>query len=196
MPGAEIICLGEHVDYWNQLGWKDVFSSAEFTQRQQKYSQALGLETVYTPQMVVDGRMEFNGGNSVKAASAIAQAVRSAKATVQIARNGGHLQVHVENVPGCEAADVLLAITESDLASNVSRGENAGRVMKHAGVVRRLVVLGAVKAASFSAEPVIPVDRNWKSENLRAVVFIQERSSRRILGAASTSLGATQSTRE
>src|SRR6478736_4317506 len=59
VAGAEIIALGEHVDYWDRLGWKDRFSSASVTSRQQGYQTRFGTESIYTPQMVVDGRAEF-----------------------------------------------------------------------------------------------------------------------------------------
>ena len=74
VPGAEVIVLGWHVDYWNRLGWVDVFSSEEFTARQYDYSDAFGLSGAYTPQMVVDGVTEFIGSDAVQARSAIARA--------------------------------------------------------------------------------------------------------------------------
>src|SRR5579872_5868653 len=61
VPGAEIITLSEHVDYWNQLGWVDPFSSPVFSERQSEYAQKFGINGVYTPQMVVDGSAEFVG---------------------------------------------------------------------------------------------------------------------------------------
>src|SRR5215216_4308607 len=63
VEGAEVIPLALHVDYWNHLGWSDPFSSRQFSERQGEYSAAFGKEDVYTPQMVVDGVKEFNGGN-------------------------------------------------------------------------------------------------------------------------------------
>jgi hypothetical protein len=191
VPGAEIICLGQHVDYWNSLGWKDVFSSAEFTARQQRYSQAFVNGQVYTPQMVVDGRVEFNGSDAGRAASAIARAAQEPKATVLVSTEGTSLQVHVENLPAVsrnDTAEVLLAITESDLLSNVSRGENAGRKLRHIGVVRRIGVIGTVRGPSFDAKPNLALDKEWNRGNLRAVVIVQERGSRRVLGAGSTAI--------
>ncbi|MCA1592738.1 MAG: DUF1223 domain-containing protein, partial [Acidobacteria bacterium] len=63
VAGAEVIALAQHVDYWNYLGWSDPFSSHDFSERQGDYSRAFGKDGVYTPQMIVDGQTEFNGGN-------------------------------------------------------------------------------------------------------------------------------------
>ncbi|MGH9764327.1 MAG: DUF1223 domain-containing protein, partial [Blastocatellia bacterium] len=83
VPGAEIIALGEHVDYWNRLGWTDPFSSSAFSNRQREYSSAFANDEVYTPQMIVDGQTEFVGSNIAKARAAIAAAASLPKATVE-----------------------------------------------------------------------------------------------------------------
>ena len=202
VEGAEIIALGEHVDYWDQLGWKDRFSAAEFTARQSVYSRAFGLNSTYTPQMVVDGHAEFVGNDAGEARRAIARAARAPKAAVQIAPaevssaddRSIPLVVRVDRLPDFAAhdsAEVLLAITESQLASDVRRGENAGRTLSHTAVVRRLTVLGRTAAGqgpAFFIRHVFKIELEWKRENLRAVVFVQERAGGRILGAASLPL--------
>src|SRR5579859_6872600 len=81
---AEIIALEEHVDYWDQLGWRDPFSGRQWTERQQDYAAVFRNDGVYTPQMVVDGRAEFVGSSQSRARSAIAEAVREPKAEVTL----------------------------------------------------------------------------------------------------------------
>ena len=196
IPGVEIIALGEHVDYWNRLGWIDPYSSADFSRRQSIYSDAFNQDGVYTPQMIVDGREEFAGGNMDRARAAIAKAAQSPKASVQVqasensnAANHGvvKLSIHVRDLPRLtdgDSAEVLLAITENNLRSEVSRGENAGRYLRHSAVVRELTVLGDTNGQSFDAEPRVDLANGWQRDNLRAVAFIQERGRRRILGAA------------
>jgi hypothetical protein len=199
VEGAEVIALAQHVDYWNYLGWSDPFSSHELSERQGEYARAFGNDGVYTPQMVVDGRAEFPGGSSDKAFDEIARAARAPKAEVFLSRanagqdDGGALRfsVRVEKPPKVtdgDAADVLLAITEGGLSSDVARGENAGRKLGHVGVVRRLTKLGELGAGAFSTEATVALDKSWRRENLRAVVFLQERTSRRVVGAASIKL--------
>jgi hypothetical protein len=204
VAGAEVVALAQHVDYWNQLGWADPFSAHEFSERQGEYAARFGADGVYTPQMVVDGGAEFPGGNSGKALDAIASAAREPKAEVVLTRaseqgdkspetDALRLSVRVARLPKLsdgDTADVLLAVTESGLSSDVARGENAGRRLTHAGVVRRLTKIGYLSAATppFAAEPRVEIDKGWRRENLRAVVFLQEHTSGRVVGAAAIKL--------
>ena len=197
VPDAEIITLGEHVDYWDRLGWPDRFSSPAFSQRQTEYAQALRTDA-YTPQMVVDGQVAFVGSDAVFARRAIERARRDRKVPLELQilpvgrgeSKAFRLKARLSSptLPDFgEAADVFLAVTESNLTTNVRRGENAGRVMNHASVVRefrRISELGSKK--EFAADLAIPSD--WKLGDLRAVVFVQGRRSRRILAAGQTSL--------
>jgi hypothetical protein len=199
--GAEVIVLSEHVDYWNRLGWADPFSSAQFSERQSQYAGVLHLDDVYTPQMVVDGREEFVGSNAGRARQVVEAAVRQPKAQIKVSlaapsRTGGvSIAVEVAELPQnseADRADVLLAVTEDDLRSEVSRGENSGRNLSHTGVVRRLVNIGAVGNADserpFSTTTTLPIDRGWRRDHLKAVVFVQDPGSRRVLGVAAISL--------
>jgi hypothetical protein len=195
VEGAEVIALAQHVDYWNYLGWSDPFSSHEFSERQDEYARAFGRDGVYTPQMVIDGRAEFPGGDSDRARDAITQAAREPKAEVLLTRADAQteadvpvrLKLSVEKPPKLadgDVGEVLLAITEGGLTSDVSRGENAGRKLGHVGVVRRLTKLGELGAGAFSTETNVTIEKGWRRQNLRAVVLLQERASRRVVGAA------------
>jgi hypothetical protein len=207
VAGAQVIALGEHVDYWNYIGWSDPFSSAAFSARQETYARALGQQdNVYTPQMIVDGQTEFNGSAMNKALDAIAKAARSPKADVRIVipetktqedNQKVRLNVSVKNVPPVnrgDEAEVILALTQDKLSSNVTRGENSGRKLAHAAVVREMRALGRVDPATktFDSEKTIAIADSWKRDDLRVVVFVQERAHRRVLGAAVLNLAAPQ----
>jgi hypothetical protein len=195
----EIIALEEHVDYWDGLGWRDPFSSREWTERQESYAVEFANGSVYTPQMVVDGRTEFVGSREAEAKRAIEESAGKAKTEVSVppaktsGDNNERFAVRVGKLVGEKADDtseVWLAITETGLHSAVTRGENAGEDLHHAAVVRTLRKIGVANAkdqeTSFTGEANVSSDRGWKRDNLRAVVFLQEKKSRRIMGAAET----------
>jgi len=200
IKGVRVIALSEHVDYWNHLGWKDPYSSAEFTQRQSDYARALGIEDIYTPQMVVDGQVAFVGSNQAKAREAITGAAAAPRADVGVSikastRKNVTLSVRVDNLPQVStgnAADVFVAITESGLANSVSKGENAGRTLAHSAVTRKLTKLGRIEGATFTAEQPIDLDARWNRSQMKAVAFVQDRVSRRVLGSAATSFAEVQ----
>ncbi|HZQ92269.1 MAG TPA: DUF1223 domain-containing protein [Terriglobales bacterium] len=187
VSGVEIIPLELHVDYWNELGWPDRFSSAAMTARQQEYSRRFGLRSVYTPQMVVDGHDEFVGSDSRLALQKIAGAARGSKLNVALARDADGVQVEVSGTAGA-TGDVLLAITEDNLASSVGAGENRGRQLRHTAVVRDLRLLGNARDGHFSARPALKLNPEWRRQNLRAVVFVQQPNFGPILGAAALPL--------
>jgi hypothetical protein len=196
VTGVMIITLEQHVDYWDHQGWRDPFSSAKFTERQRLYAAAFHNASVYTPQMVVDGRAEFVGSHERKARQTIAESAKIPKTEISVSIVGDSpgapeipLQIHVAKLLGAtggDPAEIFLAITESGLHSDVARGENAGRKLDHLGVVRSLERIGTSEKnvdTGISVAMRAKVPKNWKRENLRAVVFIQEQRSRHILGA-------------
>jgi len=195
VAGALVIPLSEHVDYWNGLGWRDPFSAPTFTQRQREYGDALDTRAVYTPQMVVDGRMEFVGSQREIAQQAIARAAAVPKAEIALVRtdSGGNpvtVEVTVSGVSrlgALGAADLWLAVTEEGLATDVRRGENAHRRLRHAAVVRRLeqieTTLPTPIPDRLTAAAQVALEPEWQVRSLRLVAFLQERKSRRVLGA-------------
>jgi hypothetical protein len=193
VPGAEIIVLANHVDYWNHMGWTDKFSSHQFSERQSEYGDVFRLDSVYTPQMVVDGKSEFNGADERRAKSAIAVAIGDMKTNIALTSNGSDpdprsvpLKIQIDAAPASSKdVAVILAITEDHLQSSVQRGENGGRTLNHTGVVRDLRVIGSLKSGGFSANPSIKLSSDWKPQDLHAIVFLQDTHTRNILGAAS-----------
>lgn len=187
-PNADIITLSLHVDYWDRIGWKDPFSSALYSQRQAVYGQAFNLDSNYTPQMVVDGQTEFVGSNMSNANKAITESAKNVKATVELQSAENNLKVKISDIPKHENATIFLAIAEDNLSSNVTRGENSGKKLAHTSVVRELKSIGVVTAQqnNFTTEATVQIQPDWKKENLKFVVFVQENGSRKILGVNRT----------
>ncbi|MEP7037776.1 MAG: DUF1223 domain-containing protein [Acidobacteriota bacterium] len=181
---AEIITLALHVDYWDNIGWKDEFSSALYSQRQNVYGQAFKMNQIYTPQMIVDGEKQFVGSNMSEANKAITESAKDEKANVELANAENNLKIKISDIPNHENASVFLAIAEDNLSTNVKGGENSGRKLEHTSVVRELKSIGSVTSQqnSFDNSVAVQLQPDWKKENLKFVVFVQENGSRKILG--------------
>ena len=197
VSGAEAIVLSEHVDYWNDIGWTDPYSSHEYSERQDAYARRFRLDTVYTPQMVVDGRVELVGSNERRALQAIENASKTEKAEVKLspARVAGDKQisVHVEAGPlpassGASGADVFLATADESDESHVARGENAGRTLTHVAVLRHLERVGSVSGTKgFSQDVKLRLDPA-AARNLRIVAIVQESPTGRVWGVGEARL--------
>lgn len=183
-PNAEIITLALHVDYWNRLGWKDEFSSALYSQRQNVYGQQFKLAQIYTPQMVVDGQKHFVGSNLSEANKAITESAKNEKATIELNNEENNLKIKISGIPAHENSSIFLAIAEDNLSTSVKGGENSGRKLDHTSVVRELKSIGFVtpQQNNFDNSIAVQLQPEWKKENLKFVVFVQENRSRRILG--------------
>jgi hypothetical protein len=197
----QVIPLGFHVDYWNSLGWEDRFSSADYSRRQEQYTQSLRVDGPYTPEMVVDGVVEFVGNDAGHAQRSIREAASQPEvATVKISSAADQLAVQVKAQGSAKDAQVVLAITEDNLTTQVGSGENGGRTLHHAAVVRELRQLGRLHEGSFEANVALKLDKDWKRNDLRAVIFVQEGgtgkiapgkiATGKILGAAQFALGS------
>jgi hypothetical protein len=187
--GVEIIPLAFHVDYWDHLGWKDRFSSAAFTKRQELYVQRFGIDSSYTPEMVVDGQSEFIGSDTGRAAKEIGKSLSKQKGTVTVAINGRSVSVSITDLPKHSNATVFLAIVESDLTSSIGGGENAGSTLQEPAVVRELLPVGLIGpdqlSGTFSSN--FELQPAYKPDNIRLVAFVQENSNRRIIAVSDNS---------
>jgi hypothetical protein len=186
---VELVLLGEHVEYWDGQGWKDRFSAPVFTQRQYDYVRYLHLATAYTPQVVVDGHLQASGGNATALQRLIAEAAHDEKPSIVSLDKPAPDKFHVsvDGPPGRKML-VLFGITEDNLSTSVHGGENQGRVLNHTAVVRELHALGTTSEAHFEKTFNEKIRSDWKSQDLRAIVLVQDQSTGEIEGAASITL--------
>lgn len=185
LGGADVVVLSEHVDYWNEGGWVDPYSSPESSKRQRDYAARLESD-VYTPQLVIDGTRQVVGSDRASVERAIQAAVRAAKipAAVSATREGDNLQVRIEvgTIPGNKPAAVYLALAADQARSHVMRGENAGRELEHVAVVQSLVKIGEVTTGpGFRKDVRSALPRQSQAGSLRVVVFVQDEASRRVI---------------
>jgi hypothetical protein len=191
IPGAQLIVLEEHVDYWDDQGWRDPFSSHALTLRQSEYVERLHVKNgPYTPQMVVDGSEAFVGSDRSQAGRAFAKEAPVPKVSVQISAlhvDGGKALAHVEIGAVPSKAEVFVAIALDHAQSQVLRGENGGRQLEHVAVVERLASIGKVKKGEpFSKDVALKMDHPEK--DYRLITFVQEADEGKVLGAAAARL--------
>jgi hypothetical protein len=187
IPGARLIVLSEHVDYWNSIRWSDPFSSDIYTQRQQAYATRFGME-IYTPQLVVDGAKALLGSDWPKVENAVAESLRGAKIPVQLtgARTEKTAQVKVEI--GRNSSDkkgvVFLALAHDHAQSHVGGGENAGRDISEVAVAYSIKQLGKIDAQStFIKSLSIELPSNSQAGDLRVIAFVRKSDTMQVIGA-------------
>lgn len=182
-----VIALAYHVDYWDHLGWKDPFGSSICTVRQKAYVEALRLDTLYTPQLVVQGRAECLGTEQDKLISAIHSADRFPAPTLQATfrrPSPDSLQISITGALRTKVddkgANVMVAVCENGLMTDFSKGENCGRVLSNDFVVRQLQKLCTVKEISakktITGSVSFPLWEGFNAKKCGVVVFVQNSS--------------------
>jgi hypothetical protein len=192
IDGAEIIVLGEHVDYWDGQGWHDRFSSHQYTERQNEYCGRLHVDSAYTPQMIVDGTDQFVGNDAAHAVRAIQHAAQTPKIKLIVSQpvvDGQKVSASVSSPAptATKKADLYAALVDPKDTTEVRGGENGGHRLQHVGVVRSLQRVGKLK--DLGAGPVsfgLNAPADAKPGEMRVVVFTQESGQGAVLGAAST----------
>lgn len=186
--GTPVYALAFHVDYWNHLGWADRFSKHEFSERQKQYAAKLQLDTIYTPQMIVNGVTQFLGSDKEAADRAIAVALHHApevKITAQLDSVEQKKATIQFTCDGIADGDVVnIAVVEDSLDSKVNAGENAGQSLRHDAVVRTLVTLPAKSGQQRASVDL--GDAKWA--NASVIVFVQRQDSWTVRGAVAVKL--------
>ena len=192
VPGADLIVLSEHVDYWDRLGWRDPFASVEYSNREHEYALKLNLKGAYTPALIVDGRSSVVGSEEAPLKSAIAQAIRFRKARILLSeprRSGYHLTIHIEISPLPNAvvhsAAIYIGLADERVRSEVIRGANAGSSLSHVAVLRTMMKAGTVSdRVQFAKDVGLSVPLGAGSNGMRIVAFEQDDTTGQILGVA------------
>ena len=194
----EVIPLSFHVDYWNRLGWSDPFSSPDWSRRQSQYARVFGTGRVYTPMMVVDGKLDLVGSNETRVRDAIAerrQFAYQADVTVDAALRDEAIVAHVEirqrkKLP--RDLGVVFLTYEKGLVTHVESGENARRTLRNDFVVRtsasKPLTDPVHQSAALAFTEILPIDPAWNRSQLGVAVLLQSPSSQRIYGADAADL--------
>jgi hypothetical protein len=167
----DVAALAFHVDYWDHLGWKDPFASPAFTQRQRAYRRAFANRSVYTPQMVFNGTIEFPGQDEREVVRAVSTAANAAdqRPTLELRTSSdGAVMIEIGQGPMMTGTSVFAAVYGPGTSTNVRRGENAGRRLTNINIARSLSVLGPYTGA--------PAQLTWRPDLYGAgglVVWVQ-----------------------
>ena len=194
--GEPVYTLAFHVDYWDRLGWKDPYSDAVYSQRQRAYGQALGLRNVYTPQMIVNGAAEFNGSNRQRAEQVIDEELQKKAAqptlTIKLSRfdpweGPPERAVYLRYAAGgdLEGQVLRVAVVERHLSTEVERGENRGRTLRHENVVRWWQTVSLEEGGDW-AERMVRIDppADVDQTNASVIAYLQDVRTMRITAAA------------
>ena len=180
----KVFALSFQVDYWNQLGWKDPFSSNQFTQRQYQYANVLATSSVYTPQMIINGQDAFVGSDGRRAQEGIDKYLKVpaySTLTLQVEKiDTNHLKIKYEANPIPEDSVIHFAFVEGGLESQVTAGENGGRTLKHENIVREFKTMD-LKQASGEVELILSSEYNFRKSSI--IVYIQRTIDMKIFGA-------------
>jgi hypothetical protein len=187
--GQLIVGISEHVTYWNSLGWADPFSLNVYDQRQSAYSSRFGLDSVYTPQMVVNGTNQFVGSDSEKLSQALHKedqqpppiAVHIVSTTVADRLLNVTYSASGDFPP--QEIDIIAVLADDTDRSSVQRGENSGRNLTHVAVARSLSRLTKLKSSVTESTAQLPLPPSYqRSQAHHLILFAQAAGNGRVLG--------------
>lgn len=189
---ARIFAIAWHVDYWDQLGWKDLYAVPGHAVRQGAYAARIGDGRNYTPQTVVNGRAQIAGTDRVRLDGYIRDALaRPAAASVALAvapqAAGGEVRVGWKVAGAPAGATLMLVLVERGLEVTPTRGENAGRLLAHAPVARATALADLAAAEGTASLPAVP-GLAW--DHAGVVALLQDPATLAIEAAAAVDLTA------
>ncbi len=176
----DVLALAFHVDYWDSLGWRDRFALPGAVQRQQQYARSLGHSSVYTPEVLLDGRTDYVGSDRRAIEAAVAGA-RTGVA-VDLSAVNGNLTVSLGGGQCLAPSEVLLISYLRKAVSAIGRGENAGRTLEEFNIVRSIRTLGHWDGTAQHFEVALAT---LPADATDVALLVQAPSSGQVIGAAS-----------
>lgn len=175
--GARMIPLAYHVDYWNYLGWRDPFSSSQWSSRQNDYARAIRSAQVYTPQLVVNGREQLVGSSEHHVRREIErqreESDRGEVTIERVVREGSALTVDLRAHTDGGRADLVVTLFENGITTPVASGENARRTLTNDYIVRWQERAATATPAVTRRTITIPLRHDWNPARLGVAAFLQ-----------------------
>lgn len=186
--GKPVYLLVYHVDYWDRQGWKDRFSNPDYSRRQMEYGHQLNAQ-IYTPQLILNGDAEFVGSDEAAIREAIYGELATLK-TVTLAfqahQDKDQLTVHYKTGPVIKGSNIVLALVQKNAQTNVAAGENAGHLLSHVQIVRKLRAESINE--SGSGDVILDLPKGFDSISWEVLGLIQDKSNGAIKAAARAAL--------
>ncbi|SHH64079.1 hypothetical protein SAMN05443663_10985 [Flavobacterium defluvii] len=183
LKDKNVYVLSYHVDYWDKQGWKDIFSNADFTKRQYDYAKYMEKDPIYTPQVIINGKIDYVGSQETSLRNGIKSALSkpvSASLNLETNQNANSLALNYSVEGTSKNSRLLIAVVQKEAKSNVKRGENAHRVLSHYQIVRNLQSVDLNKAKKGTTSVHLP--KNYNAQDFEIIGFIQDMNSGAILG--------------
>ena len=177
-----VYVLGFHVDYWNNYGWTDIFSNAEYTQRQKNYARTLKLPTIYTPQVVVNGVEQFVGSDKIKLRKAINDnlelpAPKMLEITA-LAEDDRKIQVSYKTT---DTGNLNIALVQLKAENKIAAGENHGATLHHVNIVRDIKT---ISLETTEGTTVVTMPDGLSPGDCMIIAFAQNEDDLKITSAA------------
>lgn len=180
---SNIIALSFHVDYWDNLGWKDAFSNNSFTERQRRYGEQFHLESIYTPQLVINGEYETVGSNRQKAENLIKKVEEEPSSAeikiIEVKKQNQSLSVTCHLYGEIKNSQLIAAIVQKHAERKIAGGENSGATLQHTNVVHSLVENGAKTEMNIK----INLPSELKDGEWQLALYLQRQSDLKITAA-------------
>jgi hypothetical protein len=183
-PQAPIYLMAYHVDYWDRGGWKDAFSDPNYSRRQEQYGDWLHLSTIYTPQIVVNGKAELVGSDGTALFKAVSARLRETPAnslTMISTVLDGKINIAYQTNGPLVKSNMVIGLIQRSGRSKVRGGENSGMTLNHVQIVRKLSV-ETLGMANGTLNLALPVD--YSAKEWEVIAFIQDKASGAVLAAA------------
>jgi len=180
--------LGYHVDYWNYIGWKDTFSKASHTELQRQYASSFKLNSIYTPQAIVNGKRQMVGSDQTQLRKVIAEELRLNRSSdLTLVAKSGKDAISVSYRASVSDKSILkIALVQMHAKTSVKRGENRGRYIKHSNVVREIQSVAINKSGTGETNFKMPGAQ--VASDLKLIAFIQDKYDLKIVAATDASI--------
>lgn len=178
-----VYAFSYHVDYWNKYGWKDPYSSMQFTRRQNNYVSALNADEVYTPQVFVNGKTYLLGSDKKKLQTEIDKELKApVKQTLQISKStilkADTLVLNYNTNKADKNYSLVVAVVQRGLTNKIGKGENSGKTLTHDNVVRVFEIFPVDSAKGIVQ---IPMKKFKAEKNCSLYAYVQQKQSKQIL---------------